>query len=720
MPGDIFSGFNAIQNANIPMPQGSAPAIATLGNMIDALEQRRMARDKEAQAQANFELQQRKQDAISAYHTRRLDLQDQRDTSKSAFDRAKYNQDLIQKAQGSAAKGLHPGTQLFMDDQGNPIRVAPRFVPNEPAPAPSAPGGAPSPTQQPLIRSASFGSQSPNAIAQMVGQNPDADSADELGLGPKLSPEETQAVGQKRDGMLQSDPGGTIDLDTDVPEEVGLNPDSPEAQAIEAKRAQMLQSDPGGNIDLANPTDYQAAPPSEKTPAPDLHSPGQEAQENEQPHAELMSPEASGKRLDELGVSPLPPREAPPSYQGLQDALANRGSNVPQADAAQPAAEFKRGKWVYDMPNGQPFEIDMEQARQAHLEEVKAKVAQIDSALADPSTLGLKMEDVMNMRRMRAMMLGDLAPNERSALLAQGGRADLQTQKEAGLDSRLDKTLGSREKIAEDRNANALKIAEMKKRKVGNGLAKAKASDPTNSANNPWAMLDSKERTREGNRLNRELRDWSRMQGWDKLLSTNIGRLDWASENIALTGPGAGASQAEAMMNLFGAARGGVPVKNETDEFYKNTSTLKSMLNALGPKIGIPGLGAKLSMGELTEQEKQQYADGVSSMPEEQRSAIERAIKSTSASLLKYGKTTLGSLKTLWDNEPVANRYKATSFMNELGSHVGLQPQQWWGDVPLNGGGQASAAPSAAQPQQMGKMSLDDALQKLLQAKGAK
>jgi hypothetical protein len=107
-------------------------------------------------------------------------------------------------------------------------------------------------------------------------------------------------------------------------------------------------------------------------------------------------------------------------------------------------------------------------------------------------------------------------------------------------------------------------------------------------------------------------------------------------------------------------------------------------------------------------------------MPEEQRSAIERAIKSTSAALLKYGKTTLGSLKTLWDNEPVANRYKATSFMNELGSHVGLQPQQWWGDVPLNGGGQASAAPSAAQPQQMGKMSLDDALQKLLQAKGAK
>ena len=58
MPGDIFSGFNAIQNANIPMPQGSAPAIATLGNMIDALEQRRMARDKEAQAQANKSIAQ--------------------------------------------------------------------------------------------------------------------------------------------------------------------------------------------------------------------------------------------------------------------------------------------------------------------------------------------------------------------------------------------------------------------------------------------------------------------------------------------------------------------------------------------------------------------------------------------------------------------------------------------------------------------------------------
>ncbi len=703
---DIFSGWNAVQNAPPMAPPSSMPQIATLGNLVDVLEQRRALREKQAMEEQKYALAVKKQDAINAYHTRRLD-------QKDAMDRAKHLQQQYDEATKLAGKGQHPGSRIMFDAQGNPVRVDPRF---EPAQAPAqVPGQTPDqkPAQgaaqapaQPLVIPASL--EGTNVVAQALDRNPDADSADELGMGPQLTPEEAQAIEAKRQSMLVPWPDGRpMNLEEDVPEEVGLSPDSPEAQAIEAKRARLLQGDPGGTIDLENP-------PAEKTPAPDLHDPGVETQENEPPHAELMSPEASGKRLDELGVAPLPPKGATPSFMALQDALDSRGSNVPQAEAAQPAAEFKRGKWVYDIPGGQPFEIDLEQARQAHLEDVKEKIAQIDAALADPNTLGLRMEDVMDMRRTRAYLLGGLPANDRAALTAQAGKRENQQTKDAGAMDRLDKTLASKEKIAAGHDETALKKAQMSKRRGGSGLARAKASDPTNSANNPWAMLDSKERTREGNRMNRELRDWSNMNGWTKLLSTNVGRLDWANENIALTGPGAGAGQAEAMMNLFGVARGGVPVKNETDEFYKNTRTLKSMLNSIGPSIGIPGLGAKLSLGELTEQEKQQYADGVSSMPEEQRSAIERAIKSTSAALIKYGKNTIGSLKTLWDNEPLANRYKGTSFLNELGAHVGMPPQQWWNDVPLNGGANAPAAQQGTQTPGASKGSIEDAVKKLL------
>lgn len=662
MPGDIFSGWNAIQNTQVAPPPSMVPAIASLGNMIDALEKRRDARAAaERQAQMDA-LAMRKQDEKDAYYRRKLDLQDSRQLSKDAMDRAKYNQQIYQDVQGKAAKGLHPGTQLFIDEQGNPVRVTPRFVPSDQPPA-APPAQAP---QQNLdVVPADFGGSAPltHAVGQMLSRNPDADSPDELGMHEPVE-----------------DPA-----------------------SVEAKRAQMIRQsgDQGGPIDLnapVPPPNYQdEQPPAENTPAPDLHAPGMESQENEPPHAELMSPEASGKRLDELGVPPLPSRESPPSFQGLQEALANRGANVPHAEAAQPAAEFRRGKWVYDIPGGQPFEIDLEQARQANVDSIKSKLAQIDTALRDPN-FALDPATVNSLRRERAMLQADLPANDRSALLAQGGRSDLQSQKDMAAKERLDENIASREKIAEDRNAAMLKAAEMRRRKVTAGAA-SKASA---------AGLAPKDLRAIDMTINSQLRHMN----WDKLVGVGKQRLDLALRNASAEGPNAATQHMEALMNFFGYIRGGVPAKNETDEWKRLTGTFRNWMDSYGSAVGLDNLFSRYMQSGNDKEYTQSELETVSRMPPQARRSLIQAIKESQGMISGFAKSQLEGLAMKYRSaSPPAQRFVQDT-IDGLAHTMGVQPKRMLqGDQPSS---------EAQGGQQMGGMSLDEALKKLLEAKGAK
>lgn len=731
---DIFSGFNAVQGA-VPMPQGGAPAIATLGNMIDALEQRRMARQQADRQQALAELAQRKQDAINAYHTRRLDLQDKRQQSADTFGRAKYNQDLIQKAQGAAAKGLHPGTQLFMDDQGNPIRVAPRFVPNQPAPAEPPAPAAQQPSQQPLVIPASL--ESTNVVAQALDRNPDADSADELGLNPGVPDPGALRAQEQR---LQALP-----YDGDMgPEEVGLPPSSPEYQHNEAQRSRMLQqsNDPGGNIDLANPpgpANYQDMPPEdntppplEKTPAPDIHAPEDEGQ-GALPPAGLMSPEASGKRLDELGVPPLPSRE-PPSYQGLQDALDSRGSNVPQADAAQPA-DFKRGKWVYDMPNGQPFEIDMEQARQAHLEEVKAKLAQYDRVLTNPAYANSPM--LIQLEKERALLEADLGDKVNSQIRGQVGKMEQQQAKDAATMDRLDKRIEGQQDLERLRQEGKMALQNAKRKRGSGGSLGIGAVATGGGEYVP--IPQTKYGPRPDLLMPRVTADWRSYSMDEKLPVQLLGlrRLKLADHNLSANGPDSGVLNIEAAFNYLGFVRGGVPVENETKEMLKMRRTWADQIHGFLARAGLGELAAKfMKGGELT---KEEAAQAVNVMSPAEKARIAEGIKESLAVMNGQVNDTIRPFTMVYAQlgGPGGRflRQQAVSMVNarlasaglpadfnpyidtkEPGASKFLKPGAMGEQQPAQTPSQHPAqAPSQAPSG--GKPSFDDALQRLLEMK---
>lgn len=681
---DIFSGWNAVQNARPMAPPSSLPQIATLGNLVDVLEQRRAARAAAERQQQMDALAMRKQEERDAYYRRKLDLQDERDRGKERISWAKHNQAGFDAAMKGALQPGGPGELMLIDENtGIPYRVKPRFEPHK-TPAQATPSSSsPLPAGKPMVVPASL--ESTNVVAQALDRNPDADSADELGMGPKLSPEEAQAVEAKRQSMLVPWPEGRpLDLDDDVPEEIGLPSDSPEAQDIEARRSLLLQGDPGGNIDLENPpppVDYQ------------------EPQEGDLPPAGLMSPEESKSRLDELGVPPLPPKGEQPSFQALQDALDSRGSNVPQAEAAQPAAEFKRGKWVYDI-RGQPFEIDLEQARQARLEEVKDKVARIDAALADPNTLGLRMEDVMDMRRERAMLLGDLPANDRSALLAQGGRRDLQAQKDASADARLDKTLASREKIAEDRNAALLKKAQMTQHRIA-----ARASAKASSSGLNWREVRATEMG---------INSFLGKTNWTKLIGVGKQRLDLALENATAEGPNAATQHMEALMNFFGYIRGGVPAKNETDEWKFLTGTFRNWMDSFGSTMGLDNLFSRYMASGNDKEYTQAELDTVSKMPPQARRSLIQAIQKSQSMISKFATKQLEGLATKYRSaDPRVQQYVQDN-IDGYALVMEVNPRKI-----LQGAQSPQATPAGGQPAQ-GKMSVADAVQKLLEAKGAK
>lgn len=645
---DIFSGWNAVQNAPPMAPPSSLPQIATLGNLVDVLEQRRAARAAAERQQQMDALALRKQEELDAYYRRKLDLQEQRQTSKDAMDRAKYNQQIYQDVQGKAAKGLHPGTQLFVDEQGNPIRVAPRFVPHEQSPAPqAAPPQAP-PAAQPVAIPASL--ESTNVVAQALDRNPDADSADELGMGPRLSPEESQA--------------------------------------IEARRSRLLQGDPGGNIDLENPpppVDYQ------------------EPQEGDLPPAGLMSPEESKSRLDELGVPPLPPKGEQPSFAALQEALDSRGSNVPQVEAAQPAAEFKRGKWVYDIPGGQPFEIDLEQAQQAHQEEIKSRIAQIDRVLTNPTYANSPMLPRLEQERM--MLEAEIGGNAASQLRSQIGKGELQSQKDASADARLDKTLASREKIAEDRNAALLKKAQMTQHRIA-AKAAAKASS---SGLNP----------RETRATEMGINSFLGKTNWTKLIGVGKQRLDLALENATAEGPNAATQHMEALMNFFGYIRGGVPAKNETDEWKFLTGTFRNWMDSFGSAMGLDNLFSRYMASGNDKEYTQAELDTVSKMPPQARRSLIQAIQKSQSMIARFATTQLEGLATKYrSSDPRVQQYvqdniDGYALVMEVNPRKILQgakaPQAATAEQPA----QAPSAPGGGEK----KPSFDEALQKLLEMK---
>ena len=135
----------------------------------------------------------------------------------------------------------------------------------------------------------------------------------------------------------------------------------------------------------------------------------------------------------------------------------------------------------------------------------------------------------------------------------------------------------------------------------------------------------------------------------------------------------------EAMMNFFGYIRGGVPAKNETDEFKHITRTLGTTLDSLGQKVGLKDLWTNFTGSDA---DKAAIAK-IAQLPEGQRAGLEQAIvesqKAIQGMALKNVAAQIEGYKSA--GQPFHERIQDK--INAKLMFIGEEPRQWFRDSPL-------------------------------------
>jgi hypothetical protein len=705
---DRFSPYGGAPH--VVGPGSLAPQISDLGTMMDTLVQQRAHL---AQIQRQQDAEDRQSAALAekeAYGRRKQDLIEAKQNTQDRFGRAKFNQDALAKVTQGVGSGKGAGPTLFQGPNGEPSmvnfkygvpvsRMPDPFDPQSaaapmaaPPPAAAAPAPSPAPQAQPDVGNLPPMMQTPFVLAsQRKLPIPPVASAMPDGRSMVQQPELERLMAQSH-GQAAPPLGNSVFLD---------ETDDGQARALMGPQETQVKNLP---LD-AFP---EGAKEGQRFNADDVNMTGGKGN----PFASALP-----------GQPPPEPQQQPPGPAPRSSSMMVPGQQIRGMSAQMP--QDQGGVWEGDIPGMGHVSIDPAEARAAHLDDVKQKVQQAEAMMSDPTT---PREMIPLLARERVTMLAQLDPQDRRLLLGQTGAMDLDTQKGGRQQEMQDDRLSAQKDIADSRNATAIKAAEMRK-KGGKGGGSARSGDPTAGADNPWAKLPYKQRNSEGNRIDRETRDWATQQGWTKLLGSNLGRVEWASKNIHQEGEYAGGAHMAAMFNIFGAERNGVPVENETKQFFNATRSLRTMLDDLGPSIGLPQLGTRLANGELTGPEAEKYKGAVSSMPTDRRIAIEKMVSNAGEALTAYGVQRLKNLRVKYDNEPLANRYKITADLNSLAGHLGLEPRQWWKDVPLRSSSadsaplsdSGSAQPSSGTSTAPGGASgaLENAVQQLLKRKNA-
>jgi len=721
------TAFNPLNHmaggAPVASPPSFVPSITSLSGMMDAMLQKRMAianmerqqqlADQQAQANANKD----------TYYRGRLAAQDRRDSTAAKAARVRSNieqQNLFRKSPGA-------GTFTYTDpDTGEVHAVQPMLEGAEPPVAqepqlnvPPLIGAGPMRLREPFAGSPPAEQAPPTppqgGVFTMMGKPvvPPAFTAMSMGPGGQPQPDR-MFVDEVSDGEArvipetQGEPG-----DVQTLPQMALPEGAREGQRFQAADVNLR----GG---YGNP---HAAPPQRSVFVDEMDdgtarvlTGDQEMDLRQLPAEALPEGAREGQRFSEADVNlrggkgnpfaePLPPNQTPPvQRQEMPETLDLAG---PRADSVQVPPPVVRGdvhqqapgrRWVAKLPNGERWMVDVDQMEREKAAESRALAENMTRAIDDPNTPPEAKKELIVRR---ALIVSGLPAKAGSEMYQQTGKlASIDAQGQNAIDLEGERQ-GGRVELEVQKQKGRIDL----KRTPKAGGGGAKGSNVSGTGDNPWARLNYKERNPTGMRLAREQRDWATQHGWTKLLSTNPGRLEWALANIKSSD---GAAQVEAMQNLFGAARGGTPVKNETDEFYKGTRSLKNMLDSAGAAINMPQLGTKLANGQMPSFSKENY----SALPPDRRQSIEHAINSTAIALIGWGQRDLATLKTKWNSEPVEYRYKATDLINELGAHLGMDPKQWWTDVPLRSEGAGPGAQGKG-----GGMTLEQGIQALLKAK---
>jgi hypothetical protein len=683
-----MAGFNPYNSApHVVGPGSLAPQISDLGTMMDTLVQQRA---NLAQIQRQQDAEDRQSAALAekeAYGRRKEDLIEAKQNTKDRFDRATYNQKALGQLTQDVGSGKGARPTLFQGPTGEPQMVSLKYgvpvsrMPDpfdpqsaaEPQAAPPQAQAAPasSPQPQPDVGNLPPKMQTPFVLAsQRKLPIPPVASAMPDGRSMVQQPELERLMAQSH-GQAAPPLGNSVFLD---------ETDDGQARALMGPQETQVKNLP---LD-AFP---EGAKEGQRFNADDVNMTGGKGN----PFASALP-----------GQPPPEPQQQPPGPAPRSSSMMVPGQQIRGMSAQMP--QDQGGVWEGDIPGMGHVSIDPAEARAAHLDEVKRKVRSLEEEMADPMT---PREAIPGLARLRVLALGEVDPGDRRTLLGQTGAMDLDAQKGGRQQEMQDDRLSAQKDIADSRNATAIKVAEMRKKggKGGKGFTPQSSGDGS-----AFARLKPMEQARIENSTNNGIGLLDREMNWNKLEGVGFDRLNLALQNIRAKGDLGGAQQMEAMMNFFGYVRGGVPAKNETDEFKHITSNLGTMLDRLGQKVNVSGLWTNFTGSDA---DKAAIAK-IAQLPEAQRAGLEQAIVESQKAIQGMATKNIQAQIEGYKSAGRPFHERIQDKINAKLRFIGAPPRQWFQDSPL-------IADFEATPSEGGSASgaLENAVRQLLQKKAS-
>lgn len=443
----------------------------------------------------------------------------------------------------------------------------------------------------------------------------------------------------------------------------------------------------------------RAAPPSEPAPSPQAQAPDNSIfldRNDEGTATALSGPE--GQNRQELPIKafpegategqsfapedvnlkggfgnpfagPLPPSDNPEFGNGM---LPNSTSQfVPGVDVrgmSTDAGQPQGGHWEARLPDGQVITFDPNEARAAKRDQDAQDLREIDVALADPETK-LNPQMFQYYIGKKQALLGGLSPAEIKQIYAQKGAFDLQGARLASNEGMQDKRLASQEKIATEKIAAQKSIAELRRKKGRSGALVPPLAAGEGSAYQKLFTQDPFKAEKLATQVDAQIGRSLKNMNWDKLQGIGTNRLSIALRNLDL---GTGTGQFDAMMGFFGYLRGGVPAKNETDEWKSMTSTAETFLNKIGRKLKLGNMGTlALNGGDLSPEQKQALSEQVTGMDPSQAKEMRAAIVESQKALQDFAENAAESVRAQYANRAPAEKELAEGKIAGLLQYAG-------------------------------------------------
>jgi hypothetical protein len=690
-----------------------------------------------------------------AYGRRKQDIAEKKVDQESLYRQMKANQGEHNRASNDVGAGKDPGTSIFFENgnpisarwkfQRGPVTVQPDRSPPQPvAPSPAAPAAAPAQAPalpgaasitgtmmgRPLSAPTASPAPQPQAEPQLPGAaaivnrsarmpEPVA-SASPDGQVTAPSDQELEALmaashGQGAPAERSSDNSVFLDETDDGTANVLMGPNGEQRRQLPldalppgAREGQRFAPDDvnlsgGKGNPFAGPIGEAPAAPAGRKVFVDetdegnanvLMGPG-EAQRRQLPLDALPPGAREGQRFDENDVSLNGGKGNP--FAGPDGTVSQPQSSstfVPGAQIrgmsaqAQPQIEqTASGKWVAVTEDGRVIaEIDPSQARAARQAENAQSLRETELALAMP---GLSSAEVAYLSQKKHGIMAGMSPKELSQVYAQAGRETLQGNQIASTEKVAGEGIASREKLAAEANATRRATSKYGRGGAGAGRAAVVQSSGEGSA---FSRLKPMEQARVENSVNNGIGMLDREMNWTKLEGVGFDRLNLALQNIRAKGDLGGAQQMEAMMNFFGYIRGGVPAKNETDEFKHTTSTLGTMLDRLGQKVGLGDLWTNFTGSQA---DKEAIAK-IAQLPAGQRAGLEQAIIESQKAIQGMATKNIQAQAEAYKSAGQPFHERMQDKINSKLRFIGEKPRQWFRDSPLIPDFNAEGSPGSA------------------------